>query len=171
MADEQGSGDWVVRPGNEDDLAEIVQLERGIPTAPHWAEADYAALLRSDGAVRRCLFVAVRGELLAGFAVGSLVAGEAELESVAVREELRQQGLGRALCRAVLEWSWVEGAAAVALEVRAGSAGAIRLYESLGFVAVGRRPAYYRDPSEDALLMRCLPAWKFREPTYNQRLW
>jgi ribosomal-protein-alanine N-acetyltransferase len=38
--------------------------------------------------------------------------------------------------------------------VRAGSAGAIALYERLGFVAVGRRPGYYRSPVEDAVLMR-----------------
>jgi [ribosomal protein S18]-alanine N-acetyltransferase len=42
----------------------------------------------------------------------------------------------------------------VELEVRAGSAGAIALYERLGFVAVGRRPGYYRSPVEDAVLMR-----------------
>ena len=40
------------------------------------------------------------------------------------------------------------------LEVRAGSVGAIALYEGLGFVVVGRRRGYYREPVEDALLMR-----------------
>ena len=40
------------------------------------------------------------------------------------------------------------------LEVRAGSAGAIGLYEGLGFVGVGRRRGYYRDPVDDAVLMR-----------------
>jgi ribosomal-protein-alanine N-acetyltransferase len=40
------------------------------------------------------------------------------------------------------------------LEVRAGRAGAIALYTGLGFVIVGRRRRYYREPVDDALLMR-----------------
>jgi ribosomal-protein-alanine N-acetyltransferase len=39
------------------------------------------------------------------------------------------------------------------LEVRAGGAGAIALYEGLGFTVTGRRRGYYREPAEDALLM------------------
>jgi ribosomal-protein-alanine N-acetyltransferase len=80
---------------------------------------------------------------------------EAELESVVVREEMRRQGLGSALCRAVMDWARQEGAAAIGLEVRAGSGGALRLYGGMGFVAVGRRPHYYHDPDEDAIVMRC----------------
>jgi len=154
-------GGWAVRAGRDSDLAEIVLLEREIARAPHWAAAEYAAMLRwgGDAGVRRCLYVAAQGRLLAGFAVGSAVGAgqesEAELESVVVREELRRQGLGSALCRAVMEWSRREGAASIALEVRAGSAEAVRLYGGLGFVAAGRRPGYYHDPPEDAVLMHC----------------
>jgi ribosomal-protein-alanine N-acetyltransferase len=43
---------------------------------------------------------------------------------------------------------------ALELEVRAGSGGAIALYAGLGFVVAGRRAGYYREPEEDALLMR-----------------
>ncbi len=63
-------------------------------------------------------------------------------------------GVGAALCEAVVAWCAGRGATEVELEVRAGSAGAIALYERLGFVAVGRRPGYYRSPMEDAVLMR-----------------
>jgi ribosomal-protein-alanine N-acetyltransferase len=54
----------------------------------------------------------------------------------------------------VVAWCVGRGAGEVELEVRAGSAGAIALYERRGFVAVGRRPGYYRSPVEDAVLMR-----------------
>ncbi len=151
-----------VRSGNAEDLAQVISLERGAVEAPHWSEAEYAAIVRSrgeaEGAVRRCLFVAESGEEMVGFAVGKviLLATESvgELESVAVDETARRRGVGRALCEAVVDWSRGQGAAEIELEVRAGSEGAIALYAGLGFVAVGRREGYYRDPEEDAVLMQ-----------------
>jgi len=150
---------WEIRPARERDLAEVILMERNAPTAPHWSAADYAAVLQTGGSVRRCLFVAVQGVGLDGFSVGSITGSgpdaEAELESVVVLDGLRRQGLGSALCRAVMEWAHGEGAAAISLEVRAASPWALRLYGGLGFVATGRRPRYYQDPTDDAIVMRC----------------
>jgi [ribosomal protein S18]-alanine N-acetyltransferase len=147
-----------VRFGVAADLDGVVGLERVTEHAPHWAAADYAAILNGAGEVRRRLLVAEVGDELVGFAVGKVVRiGEervAELESVAVKAEARRGGIGRRLCKAVIDWCRVEGAAAMELEVRAGSGGAIGLYEGLGFVRVGVRRGYYRDPADDALLMR-----------------
>jgi ribosomal-protein-alanine N-acetyltransferase len=140
------------------DVAGVVALERAIAEAPHWGEGEYAAIVRRDRAVRRCLFVAETEGRLVGFAVGKVVGsdgkGVAELESVAVEAAARRGGVGRALCGAVADWCRGEGVATLELEVRAGSAGAIALYSGLGFVVVGRRVRYYREPVEDALLMR-----------------
>ena len=66
----------------------------------------------------------------------------------------QRAGIGRALCCAVLDWCRSNRATEVVLEVRAGSAGAIALYAGLGFTQAGSRPRYYRDPDEDALIMR-----------------
>jgi len=157
---ESGHG-WAIRPATEAELSQIVVLERETVTAPHWAWRDYSTLLHADagGSMRRCLYVAADGRVVSGFAVGSAYGPapdiEAELESVVVRAEMRRQGLGSALCRAVMDWARNEGAPAIGLEVRAGSGGALRLYGGLGFVAVGRRPHYYHEPEEDAILMRC----------------
>jgi ribosomal-protein-alanine N-acetyltransferase len=111
------------------------------------------------GAVRRCFFVAEKGDGgLVGFAVGKVIGldakGVGELESVVVKAEARRAGVGKALCRAVVAWCRGQGVAAVELEVRAGSAGAIALYAGLGFLVAGRRVGYYLAPVEDALLMR-----------------
>jgi len=150
---------WEIREARESDLAEVILLERETVTAPHWSAAEYAALLANKGGVRRCLYVARQAYGLGGFAIGSVVGtapdAEAELESVVVASDLRRQGLGSALCRAVMEWSHREGAAAITLEVRAASPWALRLYGGLGFVAIGRRPGYYHDPNDDAIVMRC----------------
>jgi ribosomal-protein-alanine N-acetyltransferase len=110
---------------------------------------------KADSVVRRCFFVAVAEGRLLGFAVGKVIGSSvAELESVAVEAAARRGGVGKALCRAVVAWCRGQGVAAVELEVRAGSAGAIALYAGLGFLVAGRRVGYYLAPVEDALLMR-----------------
>jgi ribosomal-protein-alanine N-acetyltransferase len=78
----------------------------------------------------------------------------AELESVVVSVNFRRAGIGRVLCRAVLDWCRSNGATELVLEVRASSAAAIALYAGLGFTLAARRPRYYQDPADDALLMR-----------------
>jgi ribosomal-protein-alanine N-acetyltransferase len=155
------SGEFHIRVAGAADVAGVVALERGIVEAPHWAEGEYAGMVRGDtagGAVRRGFFVAEGEGRLLGFAVGKVIGsdteGVGELESVAVEASARRGGVGRALCAAVAEWCRRRGAAALELEVRAGSAGAIALYSGLGFVVAGRRAGYYLAPLEDALLMR-----------------
>jgi [ribosomal protein S18]-alanine N-acetyltransferase len=154
-------GEFRIRVAEAADVAGVAALERGIAEAPHWAEAEYAAMVRADNAgraVRRGFVVAEAEGRLLGFAVGKVIGsdveGVAELESVAVEASARRGGVGRALCAAVADWSRGYGVRALELEVRAGSAGAIALYAGLGFVVVGRRVGYYREPVEDALLMR-----------------
>jgi ribosomal-protein-alanine N-acetyltransferase len=153
-----------IRRATEKDLAEVVLLERETATSPHWAWAEYAGMQRTGhgGGVRRALYVAADARTIHGFAVGKAVGHgpdtEAELESVVVRTEFRREGLGSALCRAVMDWARHESAHEITLEVRAGSSGAIRLYGGLGFVAIGRRPGYYHAPEEDAIIMHCVLA-------------
>ena len=143
--------DLVIRAAVAGDLDGILELERAIPEAPHWSKGDYRAAL--EGVAKRCVLVAEVNGQLAGFAVVAVAADVGELESVAVAARARRQGVGSALCSAVLEWCTGHGARAMQLEVRAGGAGAIALYEGLGFRATGRRRGYYREPAEDALLM------------------
>jgi [ribosomal protein S18]-alanine N-acetyltransferase len=151
------SGEGVrVRVARREDVGEVVALEREVVEAPHWAEGEYVGIVDgAGGAVRRYLLVAERGEVLVGFAVGKVIAGVGgELESVAVAAGKRRAGVGRALCEGVISWCRAEGAAEVELEVRSASRGPISLYESLGFVRVGLRKGYYREPVDDAILMR-----------------
>jgi GNAT superfamily N-acetyltransferase len=168
-----------LRPAVASDLDAVLALERATDLAPHWPPAAYADLLAAGApfiprplrngweiATQRCLFVAEKNGQLAGFAVGLLHPATndpanpassgrvAELESVVVSASARRAGIGRALCRAVLDWSRSQGAAEVVLEVRANSTAAIALYSALGFTHAARRPRYYRGPEDDALLLR-----------------
>lgn len=146
-----------IRTARREDVGAVVALERGVVEASHWAEGEYVGIVGgvTGGAVRRCLLVAERGDALVGFAVGKVIAGVGgELESVAVAAGARRAGVGRALCEAVISWCRAEGAEEVELEVRSASQAAMALYESLGFVRVGMRRGYYREPADDAVLMR-----------------
>jgi tRNA threonylcarbamoyladenosine biosynthesis protein TsaB len=147
------------------DLADVAAIGQASPEAPRWQLDQYAAFVPGDAAQGRlpgplrAAWVAIAGatrEIL-GFAAASLLLdGEenrCELESMAVRVDARRQGSGAALLRTVLQWAGEQGARRVALEVRAGNAAAIRLYERLGLRPEGRRRGYYADPPEDALLL------------------
>jgi ribosomal-protein-alanine N-acetyltransferase len=171
-----------LRHGVPLDLDAILALERATENAPHWPPAVYTAILDSphvgladtmlshhSDAPARCLLVADANESLVGFAVAMIhpvrcfptpldahpgAERLAELESVVVAASARRSGTGRALCSAVLDWCRSQGAKEIILEVRAASNAAIALYSRLGFKQLGRRPLYYRDPEDDALIMR-----------------
>ena len=104
-------------------------------------------------------FVAEQDKEVVGFVVISIVGvagpgdGVAEMESVAVREAGRTQGVGRSLCVQAILWAQTIGAASMQLEVRSASVAAMALYRSLGFVEQGRRSGYYTSPKDDAVLM------------------
>ena len=142
-----------VRAAKLSDLPRILEIERTSETAPHWSEGDYLRILEGATGVRRRLFVAEQSSASEG-PIGFAVASLTELESVAVDPARRRQGTGRALCLAAIQWTREQGTQALELEVRVSSHGAIDLYRSLGFKQIGRRPLYYQEPVEDAVLMR-----------------
>jgi ribosomal-protein-alanine N-acetyltransferase len=152
-------GEARIRTARAEDLDAILLLDRTLDTLPHWPVAEYrAAIAGTDAMPLRCLFVAELDGKIAGLAVGRLdrIAGECsgELESVGVALSAQRKGIGRELCRAVIGWVGSKGASHLDLEVRSCSTGAITLYRQLGFVAAGTRPGYYRNPEDDAVLMR-----------------
>lgn len=152
-----------IRLASDEDIEAIMLLDRSLDTLPHWPAAEYrASIAGGDSHRSRALFVAGADReidrQIVGLAVARAdhIAGESsvELESVGVALSARRRGVGRELCRAVMEWCQSQGAAHLDLEVRSQSAGAVALYRELGFVAVGTRRSYYRDPADDAILMR-----------------
>jgi len=146
---------WLIRQASPADLEAILATEQACAEAPHWSNAQWLAALNGEQGSEptRASFVAESNGSIFGFAVASRADQLAELESVAVSEAARRKGIGKALCQQVMEWSLSMGASELELEVRASSDGALALYRSLGFVEQGRRPDYYRNPTEDAVLM------------------
>ena len=74
--------------------------------------------------------------------------------NVAVHPEYRRKGIAEALILALSEGLKQRDNVCLTLEVRASNVPAITLYDKLGFHQVGRRPNYYRNPKEDALILR-----------------
>lgn len=111
-----------------------------------WSGDEFASLLSQQGAFG---FVARRigapREAPAGFVLARLVAGEAEILTIAVSPKFRGRGVGRMLMDQVLQYLHQERACSLFLEVDEENAAAIALYRRLRFAEVGRRPAYYSD--------------------------
>jgi len=118
---------------------------------------DAEALARILGLSGGFGFVAWQHELPGGFALARDLGSEGEILSLGVLPDCRRLGIGRLLLRAVIDEAARRGLPSIVLEVADDNAAARGLYASAGFVAVGRRPRYYRRDGEtiDALLLRC----------------
>ena len=88
-----------------------------------------------------------------GFLVAQCGGAEWELENMAVLPAFRRLGAGSALLAVLLAEAAARKAERILLEVRPSNEAAIRLYRQGGFELLARRPGYYRDPAEDALIM------------------
>lgn len=138
------------RPCTAEDLDAITRIERRTFPTP-WPRSQFASLL----AMREGLgwISALPGGPVVGYAIGWVAADEAELADLAVVEARRGEGIGTELVRAFGTEAGVRGARRLYLEVRVSNTAALRFYRRLGFERVGRRPAYYREPREDALVL------------------
>jgi ribosomal-protein-alanine N-acetyltransferase len=152
------SGEIRVRTMAEGDLDRVVEIAASLATAPQWPRSAYVAAIALNVLPRRIALVAEFAGEVAGFAVASLVGPgadfEAELESIAVAKSVQGHGIGAALLARLVTNLGLVGAEKLALEVRESNAAALGLYERAGFREVGRRRGYYRDPVEDAVLLR-----------------
>ena len=81
-----------------------------------------------------------------------------ELLNIAVHPAARRKGLGKHLLERMFQQGIAEGIKTIWLEVRPSNGVAQRLYQKVGFKEVGRRPHYYRDIDEDAIIMTFGPS-------------
>ncbi|MBI1761595.1 MAG: GNAT family N-acetyltransferase [Acidobacteria bacterium] len=119
-----------------------------------------AALLRRVSNSQSLLLTAIEvhdsgsSRSLIGMFSGYIVPDELEVDSLVVAATARRQGIGLALMTVAIRQAWQCGVRQAFLEVRESNLAATCLYKSIGFVLVGKRRDYYRDPPEDALLFR-----------------
>ncbi|MGC9370487.1 MAG: ribosomal protein S18-alanine N-acetyltransferase [Paracoccaceae bacterium] len=128
----------------------LAALHAGSFTTPRpWSAAEFEDLLSGPG-------VFVLGDA-SGFVMGRVIAGEAELLTIAVAPEGRRRGTGRALLARFEAEARARGAEDAFLEVAADNTAARALYQSAGYAQAGRRKGYYQAPDGariDALVLR-----------------
>ena len=134
---------------------QAIALAGSLNHAPHWPRMTYLDVLNPEWMPRRIALVVedVKTRAVVGFAVASLTAPQAELETIAVAAPIQRRGVGRGLLAVLVEELAQAGVQEVLLEVRASNHAAQGFYRSLGFSETGLRPRYYADPIEDAVLM------------------
>lgn len=144
------STDVNIRQAKIYDVPAISRIETDSFDDPWSAESITKDVTAGEG-----VYVAVaesEGEK-AGFAEMRIIAGEAQVFSIAVDSKFRGRGIGEALLKHLIEKSRESSCTKLTLEVRAGNEAAASLYEKLGFREVGKRKGYYSNGSEDAVLM------------------
>lgn len=98
--------------------------------------------------------VAIKDGEVLGYVGSQSVLDGADMMNIAVHPDHRNQGIGRMLIDKLILQLQEKGVISLSLEVRVSNAPAIGLYQTMGFAVVGRRPNYYRNPREDAYIMR-----------------
>ena len=101
-----------------------------------------------------CWVVAMEDDRLVGYVGSQSVLGWADMMNLAVHPEYREKGIATNLINVLIEYLIQMQVTCLTLEVRVSNTAAISLYSKMGFAEVGRRPAYYRNPREDALILR-----------------
>jgi ribosomal-protein-alanine N-acetyltransferase len=140
----------IVRHALPLDLAAVEVIERASFGDPWSLQSFRQSLSRT---FVRINVAEIDGEV-AGYSVLWMAGEECELANLAVDPARRGAGLGALLLDAALQEAHAEGSLAMFLEVRASNEGARRMYAHRGFHEVGRRKEYYKNPTEDALVLR-----------------
>ena len=131
-------------------VPQVAELEKLCFSAP-WSEASIAHELTTDYSF---WLVAENDGTVVGYIGSQISFPEADVMNVAVRPEYRRKGLGQILVEALCTHLRNIDCESLTLEVRESNGPAIALYEKQGFQQVGLRKNYYRDPKEDARILR-----------------
>ena len=131
-------------------VPQIAELEKTCFSDP-WSEKSIASELTNP---LSCWIVVLDGDQLVGYVGSQSVLGWADMMNLAVKDTHRRRGIAEQLICELTRRLKEDKVTRLTLEVRVSNQPAICLYEKAGFVEVGRRPNYYHNPKEDALIMR-----------------
>ena len=131
-------------------VSSVAALEKICFSDP-WSENSVASELKNKLAL---WLVAEEEGTVAGYIGSQTCTDESDVMNVAVHPDFRRKGIAEALVNALVAELKAIGSRCLTLEVRASNAPAIALYEKMGFAEIGRRKSYYRNPREDALILR-----------------
>ena len=131
---------------------ETVSAIESVSIIPPWSKASFEEAIEKE---ETYYIVCEAGGRVKGYAGMWIAADEAEITGVAIEPESRSAGLGTDMVKYLLDKGREVGVKKFFLEVRKSNDSAIRVYEKCGFERVGERKDFYRNPDEDAVVMRC----------------
>ena len=134
------------------DLPQVLAIER-IAFASPWTRQSFLFDLHDNPFARSIVARAGPGGVVIGYGCTWHVHEELRINNIALHPDWRGRSIGRALLRRMLDEGCRAGCRIALLEVRPSNAAALALYESEGFVQIGRRKNYYRAEREDALVL------------------
>ncbi len=137
-------------PMSELEIEGIAALEKECFKDP-WSAASLKEELQNPNAR---FFVALQGGEVLGYIGCILVCGEGSITNVAVSETARRQGVASHLLEALIKALKAENSESIFLEVRLSNGAAQKLYQKFGFVICGERKDFYRNPIENAYIMK-----------------
>ena len=140
----------IIRKMKASDVSAIAELEKRCFSDP-WSADSIASELVNP--LSYWLVAEIDGQV-AGYVGSQSVLDAADMMNIAVSPEYRRRGVAKALVNELTAYLSKNNVIALLLEVRVSNEPAITLYEKMGFQQVGRRPNYYRNPREDALILR-----------------
>ena len=131
-------------------VAQIAELEKCCFNDP-WSENSISSELNNR---LSCWLVALESDVVIGYVGSQTVLGETDMMNIAVHPDYRNQGVAKKLIQNLMDTISEQGSHSLMLEVRQSNEPAKNLYLSLGFETVGIRKNYYRNPRENALILR-----------------
>ena len=130
-------------------LDDISKLEK-LCFSDSWSEGQILSEIESEYG---CIFIKYEGEIPVCYSIWHMAGDQAELYRIGTDPTKRGKGYAAEVMSAGVVWSAEQNAESIFLEVRAGNAPAIALYEKHGFENIGIRKKYYTNPTEDAVIM------------------
>ena len=140
----------IIERMNVSHVPQVAQLEKLCFSDP-WSENSVASELNNPLSL---WLVAVEEDKVLGYVGSQTVMGETDMMNIAVHPDFRRFGIAEALIGALVDGIRSMESHCLTLEARASNAPAIGLYGKLGFQQIGLRKNYYRNPREDALILR-----------------
>ena len=132
------------------DIPQLAELEKLCFSDP-WSVSAFEYELNNPLSL---WLVAAEGDTVAGYVGSQTVIDESDMMNIAVHPDFRRQGIAENLIESLIIMLNTRQSKSLTLEVRVSNTPAIILYEKMGFIQVGRRPGYYRNPREDAYILR-----------------
>lgn len=149
----QANSQIIIRDATPADIPAMIGLTDHSATAAQWSREQYDSVFTQDSP-RRLAIIVQDSRGMQGFLIANGIFDEWEIENIAIAGPARRRRLGTRLLGEFLDRARAEGARSVFLEVRESNRAACALYEKWSFQQTGRRPRYYSNPVEDAIIYR-----------------